>query len=46
VTRVVMGPSFDLAGTHGEQRLTPIEGLNLGLFVHTEHQRFVGRVQV
>src|SRR2546427_5082930 len=40
VARVVMGPSFYLPRPHREKRLTPIQGLNLRLLVHTQHQGF------
>ena len=42
----VVGPPLHLTGPQGQQRLGAIQGLNLTLFVHTEHQSLVGRVQV
>ena len=43
---VIMGAAFDLARTHGQQRLRAVERLNLRLFIHTENQGTVGRVEV
>lgn len=34
------------AGFQRQTRLRAVERLNLALFIHTEHQRFVGWVQV
>ena len=46
VTEVVVTAPLYLAGTHGQNRLAPIQRLNLRLFVHTQHQRPLGRIQV
>jgi hypothetical protein len=46
VTDVVMRHPFHIPQAHGQQRLGPIQGLNLRLFVDAEHHRLVGRVQV
>ena len=43
---VIMRPPLDLARPHGQQRLRPIERLDLTLFVHAQHQRPIRRVQV
>ncbi len=41
-----MGSPLHLAGPHRQQRLGPIEGLDLTLLVHTEYERAVGRRQI
>jgi hypothetical protein len=34
---IVVGPTLDLAGAHGQQGLRPIQGLDLRLLVHAQH---------
>ncbi len=46
VPGVVMRAALDLPGTHRQHRLRPIEGLDLRLFVHAQHERPVGRIQI
>src|SRR5437660_9542872 len=46
VAFVVVGPTLDLARAHWQQRLRPIERLNLRLLVHAEHDRMLGRIHV
>jgi hypothetical protein len=41
-----MTASLHLARAHGQQRLRPIQRLDLTLLVHTEHQGPVRRIQV
>lgn len=43
---VVMGDALDVPQTHGQERLSPVEILNLRLLVNAEHHRLVGRIQV
>ena len=43
---VVVRPTLDLPGPQGQQRMGPVEGLDLRLLVDREHQRVVGRVEV
>lgn len=46
VARVVVHPPLCLAGPHRQQRLGPIQGLNLALLVRAQHQGLVQRVEV
>ena len=46
VTRIVMRAPLQLAGAHGQQRRGPIQRLNLALFVHTQDQGALRRVQI
>ena len=46
VTLVVMGASLRDSRRQRQQRLGPIQGLNLALLVHAQHHRFGGRIQV
>ena len=46
VSDVVMGHAFYISEPHRQDRLRAIQGLNLGLFVHGQNQRMVGRIQV
>jgi hypothetical protein len=43
---VVMCAAFHLARTHRQQRARPIQGVNLRLLIHTQHQGLVWRMQV
>ena len=42
---VIVRPTPDLPRLHRQQRLRPIEGLNLWLLVDVEHRRVRGRIQ-
>src|SRR6516165_3170117 len=46
VTLIVMGHLGGDARSERQQRLSAVKRLNLALFVHTQHQRSLGRVQV
>lgn len=46
VADVIMGDALDITQPHGEQRLGAIQGLNLAFFIHAQHQRVLGRVQI
>lgn len=46
VAVVVMGAAFGHAGHHRQDRLGAFQGLDLGLFVHTQHHRPFGRVVI
>ena len=46
MTLVVMAAPLDLTRPHRQQRLGAVERLDLGLFIHAEHQGAVGRVEV
>jgi len=46
VPEVVMSPLLRHARHHRERRLGPRQGLHLGLLIHAEHHRCVGRVHV
>jgi len=46
VANVVVGYTFHVSKSHGEHRLGPVEGLNLGLLIDGEHDRMVRRVQI
>src|SRR5579863_755606 len=41
-----MRDAFHIAQSHGQDRLRPMEGLDLALFVDTQHQRVIRRVQI
>ena len=43
---VVVGVPLDLARSHRQHRLGPVERLDLGLLVDAEHDGTVGRVEV
>jgi hypothetical protein len=43
---VVVGSTFDLSGQHGEDRLTPAQGLDLALLIHAQHDGVMRRVHV
>src|SRR5207249_60835 len=46
MSNVIMGNSFNIAQSHRQQGLRTIQGLNLGLFVNTQHHGFVRRTQI
>ena len=46
VTDVVVSDALDVPQPHGQQRLSPVQGLDLRLLVNAEHHRLVWRVQV
>ena len=46
MANVVVGDSLDIAQAHGQYRLRTIRGLNLTLFIDTEYESVVGRVQI
>ena len=46
VPLVVMGASLRYSRRQRQQRLGPIQGLNLALLVHAQHHRFGGRIQI
>src|ERR1700722_3304324 len=41
-----MGQTLDVAEAHRQDRLRTIQGLNLALLIHAEHQRMIGRVEI
>jgi len=43
---VVVGPPFGLANVHGQDRLGPLERLDLRLLVEGEHHRVVRRIHI
>ncbi len=46
VPNVVVGVAFAVAQVHRKRRLGAVERLDLGLLVHAEHHRVVGRVEI
>src|SRR6266446_10162024 len=46
VALVVVGAAFNLSGPHRQEGLGPVESLDLGLLVYTQHQRVVRRVHI
>jgi hypothetical protein len=46
VADLVVSDTFDVAQTHGQQRLGAIDGLDMRFLVNTEHNCLVGRVEV
>lgn len=42
VTNVIVGDPFDIAESHWQHPLSPIQGLNLALFVNAKHDGVVG----
>lgn len=46
VAHIVVGDAFDVAQAHRQNRLCPLQRLNLAFLVDAEHQRFVRRVEV
>src|SRR3982075_1664176 len=46
VALVVVGAALDLSGAHGQQLRGTIEGLDLTLLVHAQHQRTVRRIEI
>jgi hypothetical protein len=46
MSRIVVSSAFNLSGTHREQGLHMVEGLNLGLLIHTQNKSIIGRAQV
>jgi len=46
VPDVVMGHTFNVSQAHGQEGLSPIEGLNLTFFVHAQDHGVIGRVEV
>jgi hypothetical protein len=46
VTDVVMGDSFDITEPHGQDWLSTVQGVDLAFFVHAEHERMIGRIQI
>jgi hypothetical protein len=46
VADVVVGAPLHLPGTHGQQRLGPVESLDLALLIDAEHHRLLRRMQV
>ena len=43
---VVVGMPLDLSRSHRQQRLAPIQGLHLALFIDAQHDRTIGRSEV
>jgi hypothetical protein len=41
-----VGKSFGILGFHREHRLSPVKGLDLGLFIDADHQSIFRRVEV
>lgn len=46
VAFIVVGAALQLPRLHGQQRLSPVQCLNLALFVDAEHQRVIGWVDI
>jgi hypothetical protein len=46
VTPVIVRHGAAVAGAQGITRSGPVEGLNLALLIHKQHQRLIGRVQL
>ena len=46
VTKIIMGYALDITQTQRQQRLGPLQRLHLALFVDTQHQRLVRRIEV
>ena len=46
MTNVIVGDPFDIAESHWQHRLSPIQGLNLALVVNAKHEGMVGRIQI
>src|ERR1700756_644095 len=43
---VIVTPAFGLSGLHRQDRLRPIQRLNLAFLVHTKYQRVIRRVHI
>lgn len=43
---IIVRHPFRIAKSHGQQRLGPIQGLHLALFVHAQHESLVGWTQI
>jgi len=46
VADIVVGDALNISEPHRHEGLSSIERLNLALFVNTEHQRVIGRVEI
>jgi hypothetical protein len=46
MTLVVMGATFDLPGSHRQQRCGAVQRLDLGLLIDAQYQGLLGRAQV
>ena len=46
VSHIFIGPTLRFPGTERKQRLRAIQRLNPWLFVHTQYQRILRRIQV
>jgi hypothetical protein len=46
MAQVVMGAPFGQSGHHRQHRRGPVQGLDLGFLVHTQHQRLLRRIQI
>jgi hypothetical protein len=46
VTFIVVRAALQLPRLHGQQWLSPVQRLNLALFVDAEYQRVIGRVDI
>src|ERR1700682_2988341 len=46
VAKVVVGYAFDITPSHRQHRLGPLQRLDLALFVHTQHQGLVRRIEI
>ena len=46
MAHIIVSDALDVSEPHGQDRLRAIQRLNLTLFIHTQHQSVVGRVEV
>ena len=46
MAQVIVGPTLRQPGHHRQHRRGAIQGLDLGFFIHAEHQRLLRRVQI
>ena len=46
VAHIVVSATFGLSGAHRQQGSSALQGLDLALFIDTQYQRAIGRVQV
>lgn len=46
VTDIIGSAALGRAGTHRQRRLAAIERLYLRFLIHTQHQRFVRRIEI
>lgn len=46
VTQVIPDAALGVAGTHGQQRLAAVQGLEPGFFIHPQDQHLLWRIEI